>query len=171
MDTEIGRGDAPVRASQRALPRMQAITWADVGRAVVLGIATGLSVAAVMLVAQMTGVSHLPGPMAVVFAHKLFGAYLTDRGLMPIGLLLHTGWVTAGVIGYVWLFRRRLTLAAALAAGAVLWLAAGLVFTPFIGWGLFAAGLGWQAAVAVAGTHLLFALFAWALCASAYGRV
>jgi hypothetical protein len=160
-----------VLTNRRTPARGQAITRADLGRAVVVGIATGLSVSAVMLVAQATEVSQLPEPMAVVFAHKLFGAHLTGRALLPVGLLLHTGWVTAGVVGYVALFRRQLTFAAALTAGAVLWLVAGLVFTPFIGWGLFATGLSGKAAAAVAGTHLLFALFAWALCASAFTRV
>jgi hypothetical protein len=48
-------------------------------------------------------------------------------------------------------------------------LVAGLVFTPIIGWGVFAAGLGAKAAVAVAGTHLLFAVFGWALCSVTFG--
>lgn len=169
MDIDIEGASASAPIGQRW--RRPAVAALDLGRAVVLGIATGLSVSAVMLVAQATDVSQLPAPMAVAFAHKLLGAHVTMRDLLPIGLLLHTGWVTAGVLGYVTLFRRRLTFGAALTVALALWLVAGLVFTPVIGWGLFAAGLGSKAVLAVAGTHLLFAVFAWALCAIAFPRV
>lgn len=81
---------------------------------------------------------------------------------MPVGLLLHVGYVsTATVIAAVW-FPRRLGAVAAFGTALGLWIIAGVSIMPFVGWGLFGFGLGVGAAANLLATHLLFGVFLWA---------
>ncbi|MDQ6754522.1 MAG: hypothetical protein M3017_14265 [Actinomycetota bacterium] len=135
----------------------------DLGAAAILGLAIAMSVTAVMLVAEMEHVGALPMPLGVVFAAHLIGAAtLGKQLLLPVGLLLHVGYlVTVTVIAAV-VFRRRLGAAAAFGTAAVLWALAGVSVVPYVGWGLFGFGLGVGAALNLFIIHVLFGVFLWA---------
>lgn len=84
------------------------------------------------------------------------------KGLLPVGLLLHVGYVTTATVIAAVVFRRRLGGAVALGTALVLWVLAGMTILPYVGWGLFGLGLGAKAALNVLAVHLLYAVFLWA---------
>ena len=134
----------------------------DLTAAFILGIATALSLSTLMLVAQTERVSGVPMPLGVAFAARLFGAStLGPRGALPVGLLLHTGYVAAATVVAVALFRRRLGAAMAFGTALVLWLVAGLTVVPYVGWGSFGAGVGGHAVLGLLAVHAVYGLFLW----------
>jgi hypothetical protein len=136
-----------------------------------LGIAIALSLSTLMLVAQTEKISGLPTPLGVAFTAHLFGkATLGARGLLPVGLLLHVGYVATATALATVVFRRRGLLAAS-ATALTLWLLAGLTITPYVGWGPFAVGLGGRAFLGVLAVHLLYALFVWVAFWLAYQHI
>lgn len=136
-------------------------TLTDLVATVMLGIGIALSLSALMLVAAMQGVSRLPMPLAVAFAAHLFGKAALGSALVPVGLLLHVGYLTATALLPHILFRRPLGAVAAFGTAAVLWVIAGLTIVPYVGWGVFGTGLGAGAALNVLLVHLGFAVFLW----------
>lgn len=135
----------------------------DLLAAAVLGVGISLSLSALMLVTTVEHVSKLPMPLAVAFAVHLFGkGTLGMRGLLPVGLLLHVGDVSTATVASVAVFGRRLGAVAAFGTALVLWFVAGVTVLPYVGWGLFGAGLGVGAALNVLVVHLLFGTFLWA---------
>lgn len=135
----------------------------DVAAATFLGIVVALSLSTLLLVAQQVHASPLPMPLAVAFVVRLVGkGAIAPTVLLPVGLALHVAYVTAATVAWVVVFRRRLGPLSAFAAAVVLWLLAGLVFLPFVGWGLFGLGLGASAALFAAGVHLVFWVLLWA---------
>jgi hypothetical protein len=127
----------------------------------ILGIAIALSLSTLMLVAQMEKVSGVPMPLGIAFAAHLFGAAtLGERGLLPVGLALHVGYVATATALATIVFRRRGLLAATVTALA-LWVLAGLTITPYVGWGLFAAGASGRAFLGLLAVHVVYAVFLW----------
>lgn len=135
----------------------------DLLAATILGVGISLSLSALMLVSKVQHVGALPVPLGVAFAHRLFGAAALGMGaLLPLGLLLHVGYVaTATVIATV-AFRRRLGPAVAFGTALTLWVLAGVSIMPYVGWGLFGLGLGGAAAANLLAIHLLYGAFLWA---------
>ena len=126
----------------------------------VLGVGISLSLSALMLVSTVEHVSKLPMPLAVAFAVHLVGkGTLGMRGLLPVGLLLHVGYVSAATVAAAAVFGRRLGAVAAFGTALVLWI---VTVLPYVGWGLFGAGLGLKAVLNVLAVHLVFGTFLWA---------
>ncbi len=131
--------------------------------AAILGVGISLSLSTLMLVSTLEHESKLPMPLAVAFAGHLFGkGTLGMKGLLPVGLLLHGGYVSTATVVAVAVFRRRLGAVAAFGTALVLWIVAGVTVLPYVGWGLFGTGLGPGAALNVLAVHLLFGTFLWA---------
>ncbi|SDX59928.1 hypothetical protein SAMN05661080_00520 [Modestobacter sp. DSM 44400] len=144
----------------------------DLVAAAVMGAGISLSLSALLVVATVEQVSRLPMPLAVAFAAHLFGkATLGMKLLLPVGLLLHVGYVsTATLVAVAALGRRRdavrlrvlTAFGTAFGTALALWVLAGLSVLPYVGWGPFALGLGAGAAVEVLAVHLLYGAFLWA---------
>ncbi len=135
----------------------------DLIAAAVLGVGISLSLSALMLVSTVEHESKLPMPLAVAFGGHLVGrGTLGMRGLLPVGLLLHVGYVSTATVASAAVFRRRLGAVAAFGTALVLWIVAGVTVLPYVGWGLFGAGLGLGGALNVLAVHLLFGTFLWA---------
>lgn len=143
----------------------------DLVAAELVGVGIALSLSALLVVATVEQVSRLPMPLAVAFAAHLFGkSTLGMKLLLPVGLLLHVGYVsTATLIAVAALGRRRnarigvrTAVCTAFGTALGLWVLAGLSVLPYVGWGPFALGLGAGAAVEVLVVHLLYGAFLWA---------
>jgi hypothetical protein len=135
----------------------------DLVAAGVVGVGISLSLSALMLVAKMMHIGALPAPLGVAFAAHLFGsATLAKSTLLPLGLLLHVGYVSTATVIAAVVFRRRLGAVAAFGTALGLWVLAGVSIVPYVGWGLFGFGLGVGAAVNLLATHLLYGAFLWA---------
>ena len=135
---------------------------ADLAAAAVLGAGIALSLSALMLVAKLENVSGPPDPLAVAFAARLFGKATLGMALLPVGLLLHAGYVTTATVAAAAVLRRPLHPAAALAVATGLWVLAGVIIAPYVGWGLFGAGLGAAAVLNILAVHVLYGAFLWA---------
>jgi hypothetical protein len=142
----------------------RALTADEWGRATAVGIATGVLLAILNVVALKTHLSPLPQPLGLAFAETLFGRALP----LPVGLLFHLAWVTFFSVVYVVLFRDALTLARAFLPAAALWLVALAVFCPIVGWGFFGVGVSPKVILPITLSHALFALLLWALCRVAF---
>jgi hypothetical protein len=134
--------------------------------ALLLGVGIGLSLALFSLVAKLTGVSPIPAPLAAAFAVHLIGKVtLGMRLVIPVGLAFHLAYVTGATVTYAALAhalgRRRLNLGYSLAAALLLWVIAGVIFMPYIGWGFFGTGLGLPVLYTILATHVLYGVFLW----------
>lgn len=130
-----------------------------------MGVLASVILSAIMVTALKTGVSPMPAPVALVFAQTLFGTELP----MPVGLLFHVAWVTFWSLAYVVLFWERLSFARAAGLAAFLLALTLLVFYPYIGWGFLGLGVGPQAVLGAAMSHVLFAVVLWALAHGTFG--
>lgn len=130
-------------------------------RALVLGIVVSGLLSLISITALQTGLTPLPGPVALVFAKTIFGA---DNLPLVVGLLIHTAWVTLWTVAFVALFQSRLTFLKALGLGLALWVLVLVVFFPVIGWGLLGLNHGPALILASLAPHVLFAVFVWAGC-------
>lgn len=129
----------------------------------VVGAGLALSLAALKLAAHVTHLSPLPAPLGVAFAKTVFPkGSLGPHGLVWAGLGLHVAYVGGATVAYVAVLRARIGAVTALGWAVGLWVFAGLVFAPLVGWGFFAAGLGAGAAVNLLAIHLLYGVFLWA---------
>ena len=136
---------------------------AGLAAATFLGLAIALSISTLFLVAHQINASPLPMPLAIAFVVRLFGkGAFSPHVLLPLGLAFHMLYLTTATVTSVRTFHRRLGAASAFITAFVLWLGAGAVFLPVVGWGAFGLGLGVGAAVFVAGVHALYGLFLWA---------
>jgi hypothetical protein len=147
--------------------RIHRLSVREGGRALIIGIATGLILAVLNIIALKSHLSPLPKPLGLAFAETLFGAPLP----LPVGLLFHLAWITLFSFAYVILWRNRLTFGNALALAVLLWLAALLVFFPIVGWGFFGLNVGATVILPVTVSHVLFAAILWALARLAFGPV
>jgi len=135
----------------------------DVLAAGVLGVGTALALSALLLLTKVEGVTRLPTPLGAAFAAHLFGAgTLGMKGVLAVGVGLHVGYVATATIIAVLAFGRRLGAVAAFSTALALWVVAGLTVLPYVGWGLFGAGLGAAAALNVLAVHVVYGAFLWA---------
>lgn len=139
----------------------------EYGKAVLIGIMTGILLAILNVATLKAQLSPLPKPLALAFAETLFGISLP----LPVGLLFHVAWVTFFSAVYVVLFRDALTLINAIWLAAILWLVALVVFFPIVGWGVWGSAVSPKLIVPVTISHLLFAVFLWALCRAGFRDV
>jgi hypothetical protein len=135
----------------------------DVLAAGVLGVGIALALSALLLLAKVEGVTRLPMPLGAAFAGHLFGAgTLGMKGVLAVGVGLHVGYVGTATVVAVLAFGRHLGAVAAFGTALVLWVVAGVTVLPYVGWGLFGAGLGTAAAVNVLAVHVVYGAFLWA---------
>ena len=146
----------------RPLARPGRPAAADLAAAAVVGAGIALSLSALMLAAKLEKVSGPPDPLAVAFAARLFGKAALGSALLPVGLLLHTGYLMTATVAAAAVLRRPLSLAPALAVAAGLWVLAGVIIMPLTGWGVFGAGLGTATVLNILAVHVLYGLFLWA---------
>jgi len=145
--------------------KLHSLSAKDYAKAIGVGVATAVVLSAVMITGLRTGVSPMPGPLALVFASTLLNAKLP----LPVGLLFHVAWVTLWSVAYVVLFWDRLSFGRALGLGLALWVLVLVVFFPYVGWGFLGLGVSPMLIVAALVSHLLFALVLWALSAWVFG--
>jgi len=137
-------------------------TGPELTAAVVVGVGISLSLSTLMLVAIMEHVSKLPMPLAVAFAAHVFGrATLGMTLLLPVGLLLHVGYVSTATVVERMVFHCRLGVVAAFGTALGLWVLAGVSVLPYLRWGVFGAGMGRGAVLSVLAVHLLYGAFLW----------
>ena len=146
---------------------LHALSAGEWGKAAAVGVATGVVLAVLNVIAMKAHLSPLPQPLGLAFADTLLGRALP----LPVGLFFHLAWVAFFSIAYVALYRDALTLARALLLAAALWLVALAVFCPMVGWGFFGVAVSPRVILPITVSHVLFALILWALCAAAFREV
>jgi hypothetical protein len=134
----------------------------DLAAAAIVGAGIALALSALMLVAKLEKVSGPPDPLAVAFAARLFGKAALGTALLPVGLLLHVGYLTTATVAAAAVLRRPLDPAAAFAVALGLWVLAGAIIVPYVGWGIFGAGLGAATVLNILAVHILYGAFLWA---------
>lgn len=139
--------------------QIYSLSTKDWWKAVGIGVGTAVLLAILNVIALKTGVSPLPKPLSLAFAETLFGGKLP----LLVGLLFHVGWVTFFSVSYVVLFRDQLTFQNAFLLALALWAVTLVIFMPIVGWGFLGLGVGPKLILAATMSHLLFALFLWAL--------
>lgn len=128
------------------------------------GLAATVVMTGLMLGTVAAGVSPMPRPIpAALVAHTL--------GPLPKGIVVASGLVAHLAYGgaaaaLAAAFLRRVTVWAGLAYGALLWLVMGLVWLPYLGWGLFGTAAAPPIAMATLVLHLVYGavlggLFTW----------
>lgn len=111
---------------------------------------------AVMLAATAASIAPMPRPIPLALVAETFGP-LPRPGLLVLAVLAHLGYgALAGVVLAALTSRRSLPLA--LGYGALLWGVMGLVWLPYIGWGLFGTAVTPAVAAATLVLHLVFGL-------------
>lgn len=145
------------------LPWLSMREW---GKAIGVGVATGVILAVLNVIALKTQVSPLPKPLGLAFAETVFGQRLP----LPVGLLFHLAWVDFCSVVYVVLWRNALTLRNAIILAAVLWLLVLVVFFPAVGWGFLGLAVTPKLILPATASHLLFALILWGLCRLVFGQ-
>ena len=125
-------------------------------KAIAVGLGTAILLSLIMVPASRAGISPMPKPLGFAFAQTLFGPVP-----MPVGILLHVGWVTFWSAVYcLWMPRTFLN---ALWLALALWVLVLVVFFPIVGWGLLGMAPGPMLIVGSLVPHVLFAIFLWGL--------
>ena len=135
-------------------------------KAIFVGVATGVILAVLNVIALKSHVSPLPKPLGLAFAETVFGRELP----LPIGLFFHLAWVTFFSVVYVLLWRTTLTLMNALILASALWLATVVIFFPIVGWGFLGLAVSPALLLPVTVSHVLFALILWGLSRLVFGQ-
>ena len=146
--------------------RLHALTPAEWGKTLAIGLGVAILTGAIMFVGLKTGVSPLPKPLSLAFAETLLGTSLP----LPAGLLFHVAWVTLFAAVYVVLFRDALTFMRAFWLAFALWILVLVFFFPVVGWGFFGLAVTPKLTIASAVPHLLFAIFLWGLCKLSFSQ-
>ena len=140
--------DGPTRI--RSAPRRLAVGagWGAVATAVM---------SALMIGGVVGGISPMPKPIPVALVARTLGGGLPMPALIVLGALAHlaygaaAGAVLAGVV-------RHVTVARALGYAVLLWALMGLVWLPYLGWGVFGTAITARIALATLLLHVVYGL-------------
>jgi hypothetical protein len=120
------------------------------------GVLATVAMSVVMLAATATGVSPMPKPIPAALVSHTLGA-LPRPGMVALAVAAHlvygaaTGAALAGLV-------RRATVWTGAAYGVVLWALMGLVWLPYLGWGLFGTAVTPKVAEATLVLHLIYGI-------------
>lgn len=120
------------------------------------GTVATLVMSAVMLAGTATGVSPMPKPVPVALVGHTLGG-IPQPAVLVLAVLAHltygatAGALLAGLVG-------RVTVWVGVGYAVALWVVMGLVWLPYLGWGLFGTAQTPQIAVATLVLHLLYGL-------------
>ncbi|KGI81459.1 hypothetical protein IL38_10965 [Actinopolyspora erythraea] len=118
------------------------------------GVAATVLMSVVMLFGTATGLAPMPSPVPLALVARTVGA-LPQPALMGLAVLVHLsyGAVAATVLaGLV----RRVSVGLAVGYGSLLWALMGVVWLPYLGWGLFGTAVTPRIAVATLVPHLVY---------------
>ncbi|SDP29328.1 hypothetical protein SAMN04487905_10383 [Actinopolyspora xinjiangensis] len=142
--------DGSVRADGAGLDRGRLAAGAG------WGVAATVLMSVVMLVGTATGLAPLPNPVPLALVGRTVGA-LPQPALIGLAVLVHLtyGAVAATVLtGLI----RRVSVGFAVGYGLSLWALMGLVWLPYLGWGLFGTAVTPRIAVATLVPHLVYGI-------------
>lgn len=118
------------------------------------GVVATVVMSVVMLVATATGVAPMPKPVPAALVAQTLGS-LPQPVLLVLAVVAHLtyGAVAAAVLtGLV----RQVSVWIAVGYGVLLWALMGLVWLPYLGWGLFGTAVTPAIAVATLVLHLIY---------------
>lgn len=134
--------------------RSAGFSWRRLGVGAAWGAVATLVMSAVMLAGTATGVSPMPKPVPVALVgHTLEG--IPRPAVVILAVIAHlaygatAGALLAGLVGRVGLW-------VGLGYATALWVVMGLVWLPYLGWGLFGTAQKPQIAVATLLLHVLY---------------
>ncbi|GAA5126549.1 hypothetical protein GCM10025762_54270 [Haloechinothrix salitolerans] len=109
-----------------------------------------------MLAGVASGVAPMPKPIPAALVAETFGA-LPESARLVLAVVSHLGYgAVAGAVLAVLV--RRVNIRVATGYGAVLWALMGLVWLPYLGWGLFGTAVTPKIAVATLVLHLVYGI-------------
>lgn len=119
------------------------------------GVVATLVMSALMILGLVTGMAPMPEPIPAAIIGKITGGGLPKPALMATAALLHLGYGAfwAGLLAAA---TERVTVWRGLALGVALWLLMQVIVLPFLGWGLFGAGVTPKIALATLVLHLVY---------------
>lgn len=120
------------------------------------GAAATVVMGLVMLAAVAGGISPMPMPIPAALVSRTIGVS-PGPGLIVLAVLAHLAYGAAGgavLAGLV----RRVTVWRTLGYGVALWALMGLVWLPYLGWGVFGTAVTPKVAVATLVLHLIYGL-------------
>ncbi len=119
------------------------------------GVAATVVMSVPMIIGMVTGAAPMPEPIPKAIVTSILGEGLPVPLIMLLAAGSHLvyGGIWAGVLTQV---TSRVTIWKGLALGVFLWLVMQLAVLPFIGWGLFGAGVTPKIAVATLVLHLIY---------------
>lgn len=118
------------------------------------GVVATVAMSVVMLAGTATGVAPMPRPIpAALVAHTL--GSMPMPVLLALAVIAHLGYGAVAGAVLAWLVRR-VNVWIAAGYGVVLWALMGLVWLPYLGWGLFGAGVTPKIAVATLVLHVVY---------------
>lgn len=120
------------------------------------GVVATVAMSALMLAGTAAGVSPMPKPVpAALVAHTL--GSIPEPAVLVVAVTAHLGYgATAGALLAVLV--ARVTVWVGVGYAVVLWAVMGLVWLPYLGWGLFGTAETPRIAVATLVLHLLYGL-------------
>lgn len=120
------------------------------------GVVATVAMSAVMLIGVVTGAAPIPEPIPAALVTHTLGE-LPQPVLAVLAVAAHLAYGAAAGVVLAGLLRR-VTVWRALAYAAVLWAVMGLVWLPYLGWGLFGTAVTPAVAVATLAPHLVYGL-------------
>lgn len=119
------------------------------------GVVATIAMSVIMILATATGVSPMPRPVPAAIVSQVLGGGLPQPLMVLLAAVSHLAF--GGVAGAVLAaLTQPVTLLKGLGWGLLLWVLMGVVFLPFVGWGLFGAAVTPQIAVATLVLHLVY---------------
>ncbi len=118
------------------------------------GIAATVAMSILMLGGMLLHLSPMPKPIPAALVGKLLGPGLPRPALMALAALSHLGYGGAWGAALAGTIRGRVTLAHGIVLGVMLWVLMQLLVLPWLGWGVFGAGVTPRIAVATLILHL-----------------
>jgi hypothetical protein len=122
--------------------------------AVGTGVVATLAMSAVMLLGVGTGVSPMPDPIPVALVAHTLGP-LTPPATVGLAVLAHLGYGAAAAV-LLAVAVPRVSVWIGVGFAVLLWALMGLLWLPYLGWGLFGTALTPEIALATLALHLVY---------------
>lgn len=132
----------------------RAVTWSRAPSGAGWGAVATVAMSALMLAGVATGVAPMPKPIPAALVAETFGT-LPEPVRLVLAVAAHLGYgAVAGALLAVLV--RQVSVRIAAGYGALLWVVMGLVWLPYLGWGLFGTAVTPKIAVATLVLHLVY---------------
>lgn len=118
------------------------------------GVVATLAMSVLMLLSVVSGLAPMPEPIPLALVKETVGV-LPQPALMAVAAAAHLAYGALAAVVLAAL-AKRVSLPVGLGYGVVLWAVMGLVWLPYLGWGLFGTGITPIVVAATLVLHLVY---------------